>query len=446
MFHTSHIHVPRNRRPSALRTFITSSSFGPPDTKEPLRRGILLTAVAFVLLLIGSILTWLGFNDVFGGRMSMTGPLLIALSLLLLLLSFRQFLLARKRNNTTSRSSMQLDSVNRESMTAVVVNRDDGLHPATIIVDRYNRIANDGGITVHRHWEEDCAPPSYQEVTRFSSRSDTPCTAPDDQDELPPTYEETMYSTLYQPAHLPPAPSTTTTPVRPDRNNPLALAAGSEMGPGVGGVAVDRDMLQSNVAGQMFARLSQKPLLSVKGEMGGGVEAGGRRGGPGVAVGSSSAGGIVIPLPRHGLSLLPPPSQHMSAPASPRQLSAPPSPHPFSAPPSPRQVSPPRLNVTPPPLHSSSSLQLSNFPPPSLHMLPASPSPSHMFSRPSSPNFSAPSSPRPSLPGQQQQQHMGGTQVCLSSSSSSDATNLPRGSAADSSSTFASRTDIQANI
>ena len=52
-----------------------------------------------------------GFNDVFGGRMSMTGPLLIALSLLLLLLSFRQFLLARKRNSN-NRSSMQVSITN----------------------------------------------------------------------------------------------------------------------------------------------------------------------------------------------------------------------------------------------------------------------------------------------------------------------------------------------
>ena len=44
----------------------------------------------------------------------------------------------------------QLDSVNGETMTAVVVNHDDGLRPATVIVDRYNRIGYDGSITVHR--------------------------------------------------------------------------------------------------------------------------------------------------------------------------------------------------------------------------------------------------------------------------------------------------------
>ncbi|KAL8590298.1 hypothetical protein ACOMHN_006414 [Nucella lapillus] len=253
MFHTSHIHVPRNRRPSALRTFIASSSFGPPDTKEPLRRGILLTAVAFVLLLIGSILTWLGFNDVFGGNMSMTGPLLIALSLLLLLLSFRQFLLARKRNTTNSRSSMQLDSVNRDSMTAVVVNRDDGLHPSTIIVDRYNRIGYDGGITVHRHWEDDCAPPSYQEVTRFSGRSNnTPCVAPhDDQDELPPTYEETMCSSIYLPPPPPPPPPALITsplpPLTPTPTPVLRSERSSEEGSG-SGLGRERDATQNNAA------------------------------------------------------------------------------------------------------------------------------------------------------------------------------------------------------
>lgn len=42
-----------------------------------------------------------GFNDMFGGRASMTGPLLIALAFLLLLVSMRQFLIARKRNVET---------------------------------------------------------------------------------------------------------------------------------------------------------------------------------------------------------------------------------------------------------------------------------------------------------------------------------------------------------
>ena len=37
-----------------------------------------------------------------------------------------------------------------ETLTAVVVNRDNGLHPATIIVDRYNRIGYDNSISLHR--------------------------------------------------------------------------------------------------------------------------------------------------------------------------------------------------------------------------------------------------------------------------------------------------------
>ena len=45
---------------------------------------------------------------------------------------------------------IQLDSVNGETLTAVVVNRDNGLHPATIIVDRYNRMGYDNSVTVHR--------------------------------------------------------------------------------------------------------------------------------------------------------------------------------------------------------------------------------------------------------------------------------------------------------
>ncbi|XP_025105076.1 uncharacterized protein LOC112570712 [Pomacea canaliculata] len=201
MFTTTHIHAYQHRRPSALRTFITSSSFGRPDSKEPLRRGILLTAVACVLLLIGSLLTWLGFNDVFGGKMSMTGPLLIALALLLLLLSVRQFLLACKRNGNT-RSSMRLDAVSGGTVTAVVVNHDDGLHPATIIMDRYDRMSYEHAAAFHRHSVDDCAPPSYHEVTQMSSSSNTPsCTTHDEQDELPPTYEESLGAAAF-PSHI----------------------------------------------------------------------------------------------------------------------------------------------------------------------------------------------------------------------------------------------------
>ena len=42
--------------------------------------------------------SFLGLNEPFSNKISMTGPLLIAIALLVLLLSLRQFMLARKRN------------------------------------------------------------------------------------------------------------------------------------------------------------------------------------------------------------------------------------------------------------------------------------------------------------------------------------------------------------
>ncbi|XP_067681673.1 uncharacterized protein [Haliotis asinina] len=192
MFHSSHIHVPRNRRPNALRTFVTSSSFGPTETKEPLRRGIMFTTVASVLLLVGSILTWLGFNDVFGGKVSMTGPLLIALALLLLLLSMRQFVIARKRNNS-NRNGLQLGQMGRGTVTAVVVDRNDGLGAVTVIMDALNVTPDTQMRSYASSTGEDCAPPSYSEVTQES----TSCVPPAghhhlDQDEPPPPYEEAV--------------------------------------------------------------------------------------------------------------------------------------------------------------------------------------------------------------------------------------------------------------
>ncbi|KAK7481137.1 hypothetical protein BaRGS_00027570 [Batillaria attramentaria] len=399
MFHTTHIHVPRNRRPSALRTFITSSSFGPADTKEPLRRGILLTAVAIVLLLIGSILTWLGFNDVFGGRMSMTGPLLIALSLLLLLLSFRQFLLARKRNSN-SRSSMQLDAVAEGTVTAVVVNHDDGLHPSTIIVDRYNRITYDNSVTVHRHSVEDCAPPSYHEVTQLSSSSNTPsCATHDGQDELPPTYEESVSAGMFSshghhvssahPHHHDRGAHVSSHCAYSPRQDAAEAASSQVQGRFETDIANARRHIHASDGMYHCAHKSSPqqtralPCLQLDTSFGAHMYHSSQNvGGGGHSVSTPSQ------HPRHSLT---PPPLHMSAPSSPRQLSAPPSPHPFSAPSSPRPLGP-HPSMTPPPQYMSlvpSPYQLSA--PPSPHAFSAPPSPNPFSAMPH--NFAVPSSP-----------------------------------------------------
>ncbi|CAG5118712.1 unnamed protein product [Candidula unifasciata] len=181
----------RHRQRSALRTFFPSSSFSPPDPKEPLRRGILFSTVATVLLLIGTILTWLGFNDVFGGKISMTGPLLIALALLMWLLSLRQFMLVRRRNRTRN-EPVQMETVNTGGVTAVV-DHDDGNGAATIVIEAW-----DSEEPIHDFIKNnnDLAPPSYMDIAQSCSSNCPSFMSHEDHNEAPPTYEETcgMYN------------------------------------------------------------------------------------------------------------------------------------------------------------------------------------------------------------------------------------------------------------
>ncbi|KAI8784325.1 CAunnamed protein product [Biomphalaria glabrata] len=186
MFHSSHIHMPnRHRQRTALRTFFPSSSFSPPDSKEPLRRGILFSSVATVLLLVGAILTWLGFNDVFGGKISMTGPLLIALALLMLLLSFRQFMLARKRNRTTN---VQMETMNSGNGIPAGTDQEDMNGTATIVVESWD--TDEPNVDPVRNPDE-LAPPSYMDIAQSFNSNCPSFFSHDDHNEAPPTYEET---------------------------------------------------------------------------------------------------------------------------------------------------------------------------------------------------------------------------------------------------------------
>ncbi|GFR98634.1 hypothetical protein ElyMa_004507000 [Elysia marginata] len=70
------------------------------DWKQPLRCGILFCSISSILFVIGVILTWLGsrrVHDVFGESVPITGPILLAVGGLMLLLAFRQFYIARQR-------------------------------------------------------------------------------------------------------------------------------------------------------------------------------------------------------------------------------------------------------------------------------------------------------------------------------------------------------------
>ncbi|KAL5008939.1 hypothetical protein ScPMuIL_014520 [Solemya velum] len=192
IFHSSHIHVPRHRGPTALRTFVTSSSFGRAG-KEPFRRGVLFTTIAGGLLLIGGILTWLGFNnDLFGGKSSMTGPLLIALSILLLLFSARQFIVAKKCS--ANQNTLELPQPTQSTVTAMVIDGDDGVGAVTVVMDTVELEPPPA-----RFYSNDYAPPSYIEVTQRSNSntSSLPQNSPSEADyEPPPSYEETVQATV----------------------------------------------------------------------------------------------------------------------------------------------------------------------------------------------------------------------------------------------------------
>ncbi|GFS13663.1 hypothetical protein ElyMa_006727800 [Elysia marginata] len=138
MFHSSSVHMPNRRgRPRCgFRSFMPTTSLNRADSKEPLRRGILFSSVAFVLLLIGVMLTWLGLNEPFSDKVSMTGPLLIAVALLVLLLSFRQFMLARKRNRAIN-GTVQMDTISTGGVTTVIVDDEEG-NRATVIVEAWD--------------------------------------------------------------------------------------------------------------------------------------------------------------------------------------------------------------------------------------------------------------------------------------------------------------------
>ena len=291
---------------------------------------------------------------------------------------------------------------------------DSAVDAASQSVPPYSSHADDTGIFsgfgcwFPRHSDDDCAPPSYHEVTQLSSSSNTPsCATHDGQDELPPTYEETMGSSIYSPHPLLPSflhSQQENSGCMPSSSPSVTMVCGEAERCGTGFASMrvcERDAGQGHTSasvGGLFSSYTHKPLPlmiptlpSLQLDTGAGL-------GRGVPAPSQHAS--VRPMmqqhSQHSLAL---PPQHMSAPASPRQLSAPPSPHPFSAPPSPRQLSPHQHPNMPLQYVSASGSPQRLSAPLSLHMLSAQP-PSHSPSGPPSPHtFSAPSSPRP-LSGQ----------------------------------------------
>ncbi|KAK3792280.1 hypothetical protein RRG08_007359 [Elysia crispata] len=81
------------------------------DWKQPLRCGILFCSFSCILFVIGVILTWLGVHDVFGESVPITGPILLSVGGLMLLLAFRQFYIARQRQIAAKKLLATKDAV-----------------------------------------------------------------------------------------------------------------------------------------------------------------------------------------------------------------------------------------------------------------------------------------------------------------------------------------------
>ncbi|XP_052058140.1 uncharacterized protein LOC127698622 isoform X2 [Mytilus californianus] len=147
--------------------------------KQTLHRAIILCTVAAVFILVGSILTWLAFKDIFGNRV--TGPVFLGLAFILILLAIQRFVQAKKHI---------AQSRNEQQTVGVVLEEDNGEGGAiTVIMD---------SLQFRNAWrdpdQEESVPPSYTEAT------DTSCIEPPvvvpvvspDENEAPPSYEEAI--------------------------------------------------------------------------------------------------------------------------------------------------------------------------------------------------------------------------------------------------------------
>ncbi|XP_069117460.1 uncharacterized protein [Argopecten irradians] len=184
MFHGAHLRMrTRGNQPSSFHSFFGSVYTG---NKQPLRRGILCVFIAGVLILVGGILTWMGYRDIFGNsRDSTIGPLLIALAILIFLIAIRQFILAKKQ---AIHNQERLEQLAGGTVAAVVINADERDDTVTVIMDAINNspeiLRPDG----------DIHPPSYMEATDTDVIPMAP-SAPDYHSDPPPSYEEAITDT-----------------------------------------------------------------------------------------------------------------------------------------------------------------------------------------------------------------------------------------------------------
>ncbi|XP_005108045.1 uncharacterized protein LOC101851672 isoform X2 [Aplysia californica] len=103
MFHAVGHNVNARGRSSGLSRHYPHF-LGHADWKAALRCGILFCTTACILFVIGVILTWLGVHDVFGESVPITGPILLAVGGLMLLLALRQFYIAHSRKRAQKKA------------------------------------------------------------------------------------------------------------------------------------------------------------------------------------------------------------------------------------------------------------------------------------------------------------------------------------------------------
>ncbi|KAK0040243.1 hypothetical protein Bpfe_030332 [Biomphalaria pfeifferi] len=99
------------------------------DWKAPLRCGFLFCTFSCVLFVIGVILTWLGIrrsvHDVFGETVPITGPILLFVGGLMLLLATRQFYLAHTRKRLSCKSPVDKEQGQGQTVVTATTDHDD---------------------------------------------------------------------------------------------------------------------------------------------------------------------------------------------------------------------------------------------------------------------------------------------------------------------------------
>ncbi|XP_060602263.1 uncharacterized protein LOC132755412 isoform X2 [Ruditapes philippinarum] len=186
MFASAGIHVSRGLRYGEARhvgLHHFSSSMGT-SSQRPFRKGVVVTTVSGLVLIVGIMITVLGFMDVFDTGYTMMGMLMIAVSVLLFLGALRMFLLSAKL-----RKSERTLQISRGTVASMVIEREDERGTLTVVMDTVNIEArSDDGSRPPDYAEatSDYYPESTSEIVIDTVNSDPPPPYG------PPTYDQAM--------------------------------------------------------------------------------------------------------------------------------------------------------------------------------------------------------------------------------------------------------------